>query len=137
MHRVRLTVERDSAMLPTTTNDDSNNDNSKNSSIGAGDDAASAAADGCSLQIDTSVNDDLGDVNQSPSPSITRNVKRRSTIPKTFVTPSLSVFLSVSLRLSQVGLGSHGLQACMRLAVTKPGFSFFCIYCICRFLLSC
>ena len=94
---VRLTLERDCTTLPTTTINSTNNSNIKSSS-GSGDDAASAAGDGCSLQADSSMNSDSGDVTRSPSPSLTRNVKRRSTVPKGFVT-LVSFFLFVSLSL--------------------------------------
>jgi len=90
---VRLTLERDSAVLPMMTNTNNNNNNTNDkcssSSVSAGD-VASAAADRCGFHVETSANDgDSSDVSTSPSPSsLSRNVKRRSTVPKGFVTPS-------------------------------------------------
>ena len=92
---VRLTLERDCTALPTATNNNNND-----SQLSAGD-AALASDSRRSLQADLSVNDEL---TRSPSPSLTRNVKRRSTVPKGSVT--LCIFLSLCLcwlRSSRLG----------------------------------
>jgi len=87
MKTVRLTLERDCALTPDQPQAVNNNNNS-NSNNNSGSGMAAAAADSCTKMADLSVNDadssSTSDVARSPSPSLHRNVKRRSTVPKGF-----------------------------------------------------
>ena len=82
---VHITLERDRPLLQDLSQTNSNNNVN---------DAASAASDRCTMLSNLSMNDEAAVVTRSPSPSTSRNVKRRSTVSKGFVASNFSFRLS-------------------------------------------
>jgi len=74
---MHLTVERDCMMLQ-----DEPQTNNNNSSA----EMASAAGDSCCDLAELSLNYQADDTTRSPSPSVNKNMKRRSTVTKGYVT---------------------------------------------------
>ena len=102
MKLVRLTLERDCVATQDKTATNNNNNETTSDVASAADDR-----DSCCTLADLSVTDDGNQVSRSPLQSATKNVKRRSTVPKGSVTVCLSVCLSVS------PFHSHSLLFCV------------------------